>query len=106
MIQLPGVDSASDPAHLSDKDAALAVVSDVAQEIDPVVGKRVLRKIDRYFMPAMLIGKLGIDFSNIIRGLMKFGSGYGMVYYDKVSFCCHDPRPKYEIHTDISTRQF
>lgn len=62
MIQLPGVGSASDPAHLSDKDAALAVVSDVAQEIDPVVGKRVLWKIDRYFMPAMLIGKLGIGF--------------------------------------------
>lgn len=57
MIQLPGVGSASDPTHLSDKDAALAVVSDVAQEIDPVVGMRVLRKIDRYFMPAMLIGK-------------------------------------------------
>jgi hypothetical protein len=47
-------------------DAGLAVVSDVAQEIDPVVGKRVLRKIDRYFMPAMLIG-------------------YGLVYYDKAS---------------------
>lgn len=57
MIQLPGVGAANDPAHLSDKDAALAVVSDVAQEIDPVVGKRVLRKIDRYFMPAMLIGE-------------------------------------------------
>ncbi|KAF3399967.1 hypothetical protein F1880_007995 [Penicillium rolfsii] len=64
MIQLPGVSPANDPAHLSDKDAALAVVSDVAQEIDPVVAKRVLRKIDRYFMPAMLVG-------------------YGLVYYDK-----------------------
>lgn len=57
MIQVPGARPANDPEHLSEKDAALAFVSDVAQEIDPVVGKRVLRKIDWYFMPAMLIGK-------------------------------------------------
>lgn len=49
--------SSNDPAPGTEKDAALAVVSDVAQEIDPVVAKRVLRKIDFYFMPAMLIGK-------------------------------------------------
>lgn len=58
MIQVHGIGSANDPAHSTEKDAALAVVSDVAQEIDPVVAKRVLRKIDIYFMPAMLIGKL------------------------------------------------
>ncbi|CAI7630229.1 unnamed protein product [Penicillium pancosmium] len=64
MIRIDGVSSASERAQITEKDAALAVVSDVAQEIDPVIAKRVLRKIDLYFMPAMLIG-------------------YGMVYYDK-----------------------
>lgn len=58
MTQVHGIGSANDPAHGTEKDAALAVVSDVAQEIDPVVAKRVLRKIDMYFMPAMLIGKI------------------------------------------------
>lgn len=58
MIQIHGVTSATETAHVSEKDAALAVVSDVAQEIDPVVEKRVLRKIDWYLMPAMLIGQL------------------------------------------------
>ena len=56
MIQVDGVGTASDPSRAPEKDAALAVVSDVAQEIDPVVAKKVLRKIDLYFMPAMLIG--------------------------------------------------
>ncbi|KAJ5092653.1 hypothetical protein NUU61_007523 [Penicillium alfredii] len=65
MIQIHGITGADDPAHGPiEKDVALAVVSEVAQEIDPAVEKRVLRKIDWYFMPAMLIG-------------------YGMVYYDK-----------------------
>lgn len=41
---------------LSDKDAAWTVVSDVAREIDPSVERRVLRKIDIFFMPAMVIG--------------------------------------------------
>lgn len=40
-----------------EKDAALGLVSDVAQEIDPLIEKRVLRKIDIFLMPAMLIGK-------------------------------------------------
>lgn len=57
MIEVHGITSANELPHArSEKDAALAVVSDVAQEIDPVVEKRVLRKIDLYFMPAMLIG--------------------------------------------------
>ncbi|EYE91277.1 putative MFS transporter [Aspergillus ruber CBS 135680] len=65
MIQVHDIASANNRANDSyDKDAALALVSDVAQEIDPLVEKRVLRKIDMFFMPAMLIG-------------------YGMVYYDK-----------------------
>jgi hypothetical protein len=58
MIQLHGLTSASETPHASEKDAALAVVSEVAQEIDPVVEKRVRRKIDSYLMPAMLIGAL------------------------------------------------
>jgi hypothetical protein len=57
MIQVDGIAGAGS-THDSEKDAALAMVSDVAQEIDPVVAKRVLRKIDLYFMPAMLIGRL------------------------------------------------
>ncbi|KAJ5657391.1 uncharacterized protein N7484_001040 [Penicillium longicatenatum] len=64
MIQVNGVGSGNDPTHDAEKDAALAVVGDVAQDIDPIVAKRVLRKIDLYFMPAMLIG-------------------YGIVYWDK-----------------------
>ncbi|KAJ5560442.1 hypothetical protein N7513_002841 [Penicillium frequentans] len=64
MIQVHGVGSGNDPAQDTEKDAALAVVGDVALDIDPIVAKRVLRKIDLYFMPAMLIG-------------------YGIVYWDK-----------------------
>ncbi|KAJ5110253.1 hypothetical protein N7532_002898 [Penicillium argentinense] len=64
MIQIDGVGGAAQAVQDTEKDAALAVVGDVAQELDPMVAKRVLRKIDWYFMPAMLIG-------------------YGMVYYDK-----------------------
>lgn len=56
MIQVHGVGSGNDPAQDTEKDAALAVVGDVALDIDPIVAKRVLRKIDLYFMPAMLIG--------------------------------------------------
>ena len=40
----------------TDKDVAWAVVSDEAGEIDPAIEKRALRKIDAFFMPAMLIG--------------------------------------------------
>ncbi|KAG0157356.1 hypothetical protein PDIDSM_4541 [Penicillium digitatum] len=63
MIQVHGITSPGESPHVSsDKDAALAVVGEFAQEIDPVVEKRVLRKIDLYLMPAAC---------------------YGMVYYDK-----------------------
>jgi hypothetical protein len=58
MIQLHGITSAGETPHASEKDAALAVVSEVAQEIDTVVERRVVRKIDLYLMPAMLIGRL------------------------------------------------
>lgn len=60
MIQVPSATAerpSSPDAPTFDKDAALAVVSDEAQEIDPAVEKRVLRKIDLFFMPAMLIGR-------------------------------------------------
>lgn len=34
----------------------LSVVGETAKPIDPVIEARVLRKIDYFFMPAMLIG--------------------------------------------------
>ncbi|EAW08934.1 putative MFS transporter [Aspergillus clavatus NRRL 1] len=65
MIQVPSAtEERPRNGELFDKDAALAVVSEEAMEIDPAVEKRVLRKIDLFFMPAMLIG-------------------YGLVYWDK-----------------------
>ena len=58
MIQIHGITSLGDSPHVTpEKDAALAVVSEVAQEIDPVMENRVLRKIDLYLMPAMFIGQ-------------------------------------------------
>ena len=54
-----------------DKDIAAALVSEHAQPIDPAVERRVLRKIDLYFIPLMWMG-------------------YGFVYYDKV----HLPLPR------------
>ena len=32
-------------------------ISQIAQPIDPVIASRVLRKIDIFFMPAMVVGK-------------------------------------------------
>ncbi|EKG12430.1 Major facilitator superfamily [Macrophomina phaseolina MS6] len=46
------------------KDVALTVVGERAQEYDPQVEARVLRKIDWFLMPTMILG-------------------YGLVYYDK-----------------------
>lgn len=48
----------------TDMDDAAAWVSQRGQEIDPVVERRVRRKIDMFFMPTFIIG-------------------YGLVYYDK-----------------------
>ncbi|RAH48819.1 putative MFS transporter [Aspergillus brunneoviolaceus CBS 621.78] len=63
MIQVPG--AGGDEAHDRHKDEALEVVnSEEGLEIDPAVERRVLRKIDLFFMPAMLVG-------------------YGFVYWDK-----------------------
>lgn len=66
MMEISGLSSASTRAQDTEKDAALAVVSDVAIEVDPVIAKRVLRKIDLYFMPAMLIGTRTILFVQLI----------------------------------------
>lgn len=44
---------------------AAEILGEEAKEIDPSIEKRVLRKIDMFMMPAMVIG-------------------YGLVYYDKV----------------------
>jgi hypothetical protein len=57
-------------SSIGEKDTALQVLSEDAQPVDEAIAKRVLRKIDYFFMPAMLIG-------------------YGMVYYDKVSEALH-----------------
>ena len=51
----------------ADKDIAIAIVGEHRHEIDPAVEARVVRKIDRFLVPAMFIG-------------------YGLVYYDKVHF--------------------
>lgn len=48
----------------TDMDDAAAWVSQQGQDIDPVVERRVRRKIDMFFMPTFIIG-------------------YGLVYYDK-----------------------
>ncbi|PWY90603.1 MFS transporter [Aspergillus sclerotioniger CBS 115572] len=70
MIQVPSAGSQPHQQEIhpsgaaTDKDVAWAVVSDEAGEIDPAIEKRALRKIDAFFMPAMLIG-------------------YGFVYWDK-----------------------
>ncbi|KAH7128427.1 allantoate transport protein [Dendryphion nanum] len=47
-----------------DKDVAIGLVGEHAREIDAEVEKRVLRKIDWFLIPAMIVG-------------------YGLVYYDK-----------------------
>lgn len=62
-VSNPGADA----PDLSDgDDVALAIVGLHAQPIDPVVEARVVRKIDYFLIPAMIVG-------------------YGMVYYDKVA---------------------
>ena len=48
------------PKDFVDKDAALVLVGEDACTIDPAAATRVLRKIDWFFMPAMLLG----DFSD------------------------------------------
>ena len=40
-----------------EKDDAIGLVGEHAQEIDPVVEARVLKKIDLFLIPAMIVGK-------------------------------------------------
>lgn len=54
-----------------DEDIAIAIVGDRSHEFDAAVEARIVRKIDLFFIPAMVVG-------------------YGLVYYDKVKFA-----PKY-----------
>lgn len=61
VIHIPGTGAPSQENHMasSEKDTALTIVSsETALQIDPVVERRVLRKIDLFFMPAMLIGMI------------------------------------------------
>ena len=50
-------DAASPTSSISlDKDVAIGLVGEHAREIDPAVEAKVLRKIDYWFLPAMIIG--------------------------------------------------
>lgn len=53
--------------NVEGQDIAIAIVGEHSHAIDPAVEARVVRKIDWYLVPAMTIG-------------------YGLVYYDKVTF--------------------
>ena len=44
-----------------DKDVAIKLVGEHAQEIDPEMEERVLRKIDLFLIPAMIVGMAFID---------------------------------------------
>ena len=67
-IPSPGeasADAARAPA--ADQDLAMAIVGEHRQAIDPAMEARVVRKIDWFLIPTMIFG-------------------YGLVYYDKVSY--------------------
>lgn len=65
-ITAPGTakDGALPSARRADQDDAIAIVGEQEHEIDPVIEARVVRKIDWFLVPAMVVG-------------------YGLVYYDK-----------------------
>lgn len=44
-----------------DKDVAIGLVGEHAHEIDPMVEARVLRKIDWFLIPAMIVGESTIS---------------------------------------------
>jgi hypothetical protein len=60
------IDESVRPTASDQDDVALALVGEQAHDVDAAIEKRVIRKIDRFLIPAMIVG-------------------YGMVYYDKVS---------------------
>lgn len=43
-------------SSIREKDVAIGLVGEHAQEIDPEVEARVLRKIDWFLIPAMIVG--------------------------------------------------
>jgi len=47
-----------------DRDVAIKLVGVHAQEIDPLVEKRVLRKMDWFLMPAMITGASFVELDN------------------------------------------
>lgn len=49
--------------NVLDKDVAFALVGEHAQAIDPVVEARVVRKVDLFLIPAMIIGMLFVFFN-------------------------------------------
>lgn len=52
-----GYDAASPTSSVSlDKDVAIGLVGVHAREIDPAVEAKVLRKIDWFLIPAMIVG--------------------------------------------------
>lgn len=90
MFRLHDVASSNRSANeSSEKDAALALVSDVAQEINPLVEKRALRKIDMFLMPAMLIGELHSGArrrssrSRVLADSVQVMASYTMTRYDR-----------------------
>ena len=57
------VDLESGATSLSlDKDIAIGLVGEHARDIDPEVEKRVLRKIDLFLIPAMIVGEFSFFF--------------------------------------------
>ncbi|EUC37794.1 hypothetical protein COCCADRAFT_84697 [Bipolaris zeicola 26-R-13] len=57
-------ESGANAAVSQEKDLAISLVGEHAQEIDPAIEARVLKKVDWFLIPAMIVG-------------------YGLVYYDK-----------------------
>lgn len=52
----PAIEKASVPEVNTSAEPIAALLGDEARPVDPVVEARVLRKIDAFLMPAMLIG--------------------------------------------------
>jgi hypothetical protein len=77
LTQEKAVDSTASPPDAetawSDRDDAAKLVGEHAQVIDPDVGARVLRKIDWFLIPAMIVGTFSrslsthVQFSKSIR---------------------------------------
>lgn len=58
-VSIPSMEKTSSP-DAPEKDVAYAIAGEHAQSIDPVVEARVVRKLDMFLIPAMLIGTLSI----------------------------------------------